>query len=381
LEKALDEAMDEVSGASFDDYGIKDALEILEITPTSITFVPMWVDDSHTINSEHQDKRLLEKSPFILNRPVKPGAPLPIAEALAPNLRNTRERWRTVPITFIPGQNKDPLRPDDRVFLNEPVAAQSQIRFIFHPEAKDFSDCAVTIKWEGDRITRKYKGKIQSIPSHNVSGVVLSGFSLRYFDNTNSELVPDKDKIPSITGAQINISTALKNTSEGSMLKTPFKPQTRVFKEGVTFVSLRNSRAAGGGLLIQQGTRIKVSDSHGVRMFSLSNVSGIKDNGRIELELKPKKGNIWKVIIELGFDADTPLIKKYSIEYPAGNKIFSQVVNLTTDLPLNFMNLSPTASYGFSGELDKRRLVNVTGDVELMVTRMDARGAMLFIRP
>ena len=80
LEKALDDCLDEIAGGGFENYGIKDSLEILNVTPTSITFVPLWLDDSHTLKPEHEHPELFDKIPFILNRHFKPGASFPIAE-------------------------------------------------------------------------------------------------------------------------------------------------------------------------------------------------------------------------------------------------------------------------------------------------------------
>ena len=69
-----------------DTYGIKDSLTILGATPSSITFVPLWVDDSHAVKSRHANAELAPKTPFILNRPVKPGTFAPIAEISSKNI-------------------------------------------------------------------------------------------------------------------------------------------------------------------------------------------------------------------------------------------------------------------------------------------------------
>ena len=64
-----------------------------------------------------------------------------------------------------------------------------------------------------------------------------------------------------------------------------------------------------------------------------------------------------------------------------GKTVYSEVVNLTLDLPLNFMNLGATGRYDYDYDEDTDNIVNLEGDVELVVTRMDASGAALFIRP
>jgi len=386
LEKALDDCLDEIAGGGFEEYGIKDSLEVLNVTPTAITFVPLWVDDSHSLSPEHEHPELFDKIPFILNRPFKPGATLPIAElsvvSRQPSAESQRlktESWRAVPITFVLGPRKDPSKPDDQVFLNAPVEAGSKIRFIFHPDAANFPDCAMTIKGQGNKIMRIYKGKTDTIPKYNLPGVILTDFKLRYFDNTNIEIEPKTELIPDITAVKVSLTSTLNTKATSKPLATDHSPLTT--KYGSTFINLRNTRTAGTGLIIRQGTRIKIPDSKHIRVFSLANVAGVKEGGTIELEARPKKGNIWKIIIELGYDDKTPILKKYSVQYPAGRTVYTETINLTTDLPLNFMNLGGNGRYDYDFDKDTNNVVNLEGDVELVVTKMDADGAALFIRP
>jgi type II secretory pathway pseudopilin PulG len=373
LEKALDDCLDEIAGGGFENNGIKDSLEILNVQPTFITFVPLWVDDSHTLKPEHENTELVTKTPFTLNRPFKAGASLPIAEvSTTDDPRRKTQDWKLTPITFLLGPHKEPLKPDDQVFLNEPVEPGSKIRFIFQPDATNFPDCAMTIKWQQDKIIRTYKGKTDTIPKYNIPGVTLTGFNLQYFDNTNTEVEPRPELIPNITALKVSLKVSL---------GTKAKHETRTTKNGFIFINIRNSRTAGAGLIIRQGTRIKIPDSKHIRVFSLANVIGIKEGGTIELEARPKKGTTWKICIELGFDDKTPILKRYSVEYPPGRTVYSETINLTTDLPLNFMNLGGSGRYDYDFDKDGNNVVNLEGDVELVVTKMDADGAALFIRP
>lgn len=363
LEKILDDCLEEIGGGSFEVSGIKDALEILKVSPTSITFVPLWIDDSHDTASLNSGK------PVTLNRPVKAGSSLPIAEVSGQFAKT--QTWKTVPVTFISGPHRDLAEPDDQVFLNNPVDVDSKIRFVFQPDATNFSDCSMTIKWTGDKIMRIYKGKTGTILRHNMPGVKLTDFKIRYFDNTNTEIKPVKELISNITAVKLNLEAAETGTEHKLALK----------KEGFIFVNVRNTRAAGSGLIIQQGTRIKIPDSKNIRVFSLSNVSGIRKAGRIELEARPKKGIIWRVRIALGLDGDTPILRRYSVEYPPGRPLYSETIDLTADLPLNFLTLGGNGRYDYDFDSDSSNVVNLEGDVELVVTRMDATGATLFIRP
>lgn len=364
LDKALDDCLEEIAGGGLESYGIKDALEILKISPTSITFVPLWIDDSHNVLT------LKPNEPITLNRPVKPASSIPIAEIAGgwSGYGAKEQLWRGIPITFIPGVHRDPLKPDDLVFLNTAVDAD-KIRFLFHPETTNFPECAMTIKWDGTKITRTYKGKTEVIPRYNISGVKLSDLRLQYFDNTNTQLKPTPELIPNISAVRLNLEVV-----------TSDKTNQRLSRKGFVFINVRNTRTAGRGLLIQKGMRIKIPDSKNIRAFSLANVSGIKDRGVIELEARPKKGTVWRVRILLGFEDNTCLLKRYSIEYPPGRTVYFETVNLTCDLPLNFLNLGG-GRYDYDFDKNASNLVNLEGEVELVVTKMDASGANLFVRP
>jgi hypothetical protein len=380
LEKALDDCLDEISGGDFEEYGIKDSLEILNVTPASITFVPLWVDDSHTLKPEHEHPELVLKTPFTLNRPFKAGAFLPICEvSTTQDTRRKVRDWKAVPITFVLGPHQNPAKPDDMVFLNQPVEVGSKIRFIFHPDASNFPDCAMTIKWSGDKIVRVYKGRTETIPKYNLPGVILTDFGLQYFDNTNLEIEPKIELIPNITAVRVILKSSLITKVGRKPLTTNHSPLAT--KQGFTFINLRNTRTAGTGLIIRQGTRIKIPDSKHIRVFSLANVAGIKDGGTIELEARPKKGDSWKIIIELGYYDNTPVLKRYTVQYPSGRAVYAETINLTGDLPLNFMNLGGNDKYDYDFDKDGNNVVNLEGPVELTVTKMDADGAALFIRP
>lgn len=355
LQKVLDETLDEVSGAGLRGYGIKDALELTDLTPVSITFVPMWIDE-----------QIISKNEFKLSHKLRPGAALPIAEILDAPF-GKKAVWKQVPVIFISGKSLGQFKSDERLVSGLPLNPGGKIRFIYQPDVSACVDCSAFIGLEQGRIVYKYKGRINALLRFPVKGVEISDFNFRYFDNTNMEVEPSKDNISNVTGVQINLAVV----------------QNKVVKRGFVFVNLRNTRTGGAGLLIHKGTKIKIAGSDKVRMFSIANISGIENGGRIELEARPKKGAVWKAIIELGFDADgsTALIKKYSIEYPAGNRVFSQPVDLDTGHSLNFMNLTSSASFGSSTIKNSKHTVKVVGDVDLVVTRMDAKGAMLFIRP
>ena len=357
--KVLDETLEEIVGGGIESNGIKDSLEIIDVTPASITFVPLWIDDTHMTTSKHEYSELVTKTPFILNRPFKPGASLPIAEI------HTPDGWEIIPVTFVFGLHKDSNKPDDKIYLKNPVRSGTKIRFVYQVDAANFPDCAITIGWRGDRITRAYKGVVETIPKYDIPGVTLSDLNFQYFDNTNTEVEPRQKFIPNITAIKVNLKV-----QAGSQQK-----------DGFAFINLRNTRTAGSGLIIQKGTRLKIPNSKNIRVFTLGNIIGIKRGGTIELEARPEKGTVWNISVELDYYNNAPVLRKYYVRYPTGKTVYSEVVNLTLDLPLNFMNLGATGRYDYDYDEDTDNIVNLEGDVELVVTRMDASGAALFIRP
>lgn len=368
LEKTLDESLSKIAFGSFDTYGIKDALEIIEAKTDSITFVPLWTDESHLLKPEHGIANIFSKTPFVLNRPHKPGSPVPIAEISSGYGPRRSGRWKEVPIEFVPAKKGDPERLKDKVFLKSPAGSTGRIRFIYHPDTGNFPDTRMTINFEKNRISSDYKGKKVNIPRYSTPGFGLSKLEFFYYDNFNTEI---KGRMPNITAVKINMKAFF--GTEEKTLRTI---------EGFTFVNLRNTRTGGKGIGIQEGTRIVIPDSSTIRIFSIANISGFKKDDIIELEARPVQGKPWKVRIELDYEGENkPIIEKYVIEYPSGTIVYSENVRMTTDTSLNFMALGHDSRYDYDFDKNADNVVNLKGKIELVVTRMDASGAQLFIRP
>jgi len=364
LQKVLDEVLQETADGDFESYGIRDSLEILSASSDSIVFVPLWIDDTHRAKG-------LKPQPekFILNRPFKAGAGLPIGEVEFEI--NPRPVWKPLPLELLLGEHKNPSKPDDLVISKDPLPAGAKVRFIFHPDATNFPDCTMTIKLDKDEMTRRYKNETEILPRHNIRGVTLKNIRFQYFDNTNTEILPldtgsiSKEHIPGITAVKLSLTAA----------------KDKKTKQGSVFVNIRNTRTSGSGLIIRKGTRLKIPDSHRIRTFSLGNIVGIKEGDFIKLEARSQKGRIWKINIELGIKDNLKIIRKYYIDYPAGQTVYSEAINLTTDLPLNFLTLGGVGRYDYDFDEDIGNIVDLEGDVELTVLQMDAAGAALFIRP
>jgi len=359
IQKVLGETLEEISGESFKAYGIKDALEILEAKEDSITFLPLWVDDSHRPSGKKQK--------FILNRTFSLGSSLPTLELRA----NDREDFVPAPITFIPHQETSKGKPQDSVIPNEPLATGSQAHIVFQPDPQRFSDVIMRLSWDslGGRFLRIYINKTEVIPKSKYKGFKLTQARFQYFDNTNMEIpAPVLAQLLSAISA-VRISLSLESKSQGKMW------------EASRFINLRNSRAFGKGVIIRKGTQIKIPDSYHIRTFSLGNIMGVKDGDIIQLKAQPQQGKAWRITIELGIKNDLPIIERYTIDYPPGLTVYSEEINLSCDLPFNLLTIGRNGRYDYDFDKDVENVVDLKGDVFLSVEEMTVQGAALFIRP
>lgn len=371
VEKALDEALENITGGDFKNMGISDALEILSVEKNSITFVPLWVDESHRVSVEHCQKETFTKHPFILNRPFRGGASIPMAEVMEPYDNSKLGRWHQVPVIFQMSPRRNTMTPGDKVFLLSPLKPGSRIRFVYEPDGEKAPDTAMTIKYKDDVITRSYRGKVARVVSYGTPGIVFSALEFKYYDNACMEVEPKKELIPNITAVKVSVRVSLFDARTGTLIAE---------KTGTAFINIRNTHIGGRGLIIREGTRVRLPNSKDVRVFSLANIAGVEEDDVIEIETISSKGKTWKAVMTLGFKDDNPVIKRYSIEYPSGNTLYSETINQTTDIPFSFMDLGGDGRFDYN--YDKNTdVVNLEGDVILYVRRMDAGGAALYIRP
>ncbi|HPS20627.1 MAG TPA: prepilin-type N-terminal cleavage/methylation domain-containing protein [Candidatus Omnitrophota bacterium] len=373
LDKTLDDVLMEVVNGGFDRYGIKDALEITSVSPFAVTFVPLWTDSSHEVEYDHTRVGTLGKAPFVLDRKFKEGSPVPLVEVCSKLKGAAKDAWNTRQCVFAVGGMSGNESKEDLVWLKEPCRIYDKIRFIYHPDVEVSPDTAMTIAWKNGKIFRTYAGRTERIPKYSLPNVELTELKFSYFDNANTELAPTEVNIPSITAVRVWVKASLVDKKKNMILYA---------KEGMLFVNLRNSLTAGAGIIIKKGAKFRMPNSRDVRVFSIANIAGIKEGDIIEILARSDKGGSWQITLNLGIRDGLPVIRRYSVEYPAGNPVYSEEINLTTDLPLNFMTLGGNGRFDYDvdqGSTDNA--VDLKGKVELEVKRMDPKGAALFIRP
>ncbi|MFH0855788.1 MAG: prepilin-type N-terminal cleavage/methylation domain-containing protein [Candidatus Omnitrophota bacterium] len=358
LQQASSRIMEELVEGLPGAYGLRDALEVVDGTSEKVVTVMPWTDDTHDVYTG--------VNTYTLNKHIKPGASLPIAEALLPE----SNEYKVVPVTFI---DKGKSEDYPQFKLDMAVPAGSHLRFTFYPDYGKDADCLVTFRYDplAQAVFIDDKDGSKEVYK-NPFGVKITDFKFRYFDNTNSELGSEgsiaTSDIPVITAIEIAFTAQSKNGST---------------RQSITFVALRNAPMRSGNLMLKEGARFPIPDSREVKALYLDNLSGIDNKDSLILEAKPESGGsswVLKVQFSKISGLAQPLIETYTIEYPEGNKVFSARPRLAADLGLNLLSLGYNGLYDY-GFNDVSGEIILDGKVYLEVKKMDIGGASLFVRP
>lgn len=363
LQKVLSQVLQDIIEGTPETSGLRDSLEVLKAYSDELEVVYPWTDSSHMAQSG--------LNVYELDRDIKAGASIPIGEARAPDT----DVYYPVAVSMLDWGRKEEL---NKVQLLSKVAPGSLLRFTFHPDPKKNPDAVTRYKWvkEGGQIFVEDAQRTAEI-SKNPFGIKITGFSLRYFDNANRNISEGgdvaADELQFIGGIEISVEASLqqKGTSGAAGKK----------KDLVSFVSLRNSPAKGGAIILKEGMRLPVPDSRRIRTFFLSNLSGIDDRDVIQLTAVPDRGSDWRITLNFSRTGlTTPKIASYTIEYPSGKTVFSDKPNSNVDMGLNLLSLGPNGMYDYDYDEDTDNVVLLEGGVELKVTKMDISGAAIFVR-
>lgn len=357
LQQVCGRLMEEIGEGLPEAYGIRDCLEVVAAGPDFLSVVMPWTDDTQSVYTGVYT--------YSLNRHIKPGTSLPISEALLPE----RKEYEVVPIRLV-DQGKTEDLP--QVFLRLSLPAGTRMRFTFHPDYQKEADVVTTFRYDSSEnavFLEDSQGR-RNI-SGNPFGVKITDFKFRYFDNTNTEVgadgsVEQKD-IPAITGVEISFTGQSKNASV-YMAKS--------------FIAMRNAPRRSGNIILHEGARIAIPNSHQVEALALANLSGIDNEDEIVLDAKPERGSDWQLTVKFSrLNAlSPPLIAYYSIEYPSGNKVYSDRPKIPAESGLNLTTLGPGGLYDYDDDgLDEP--VILEGKVTLEVKKMDIGGAAIFVRP
>lgn len=358
LQQVSSQLMEELSEGQPGGFGLRDAMEIINGDTDYLTVVMPWSDDTQSIYGGVYT--------YTLNRHIKPGTSIPIAEALLPEQKD----YRLIPITLI-----DKGKTDDypQVFITVALPSGTNLRFTFHPDYKtDGAIVAATYSYDSfeQAVFIEDKDGIRNI-SKNPFGVKVSEFGFRYFDNANNEVGAggsiSSGDISSITGVEISFTVVSKN---GNSRTTQ------------TFISLRNAPAHSGNFSLREGSEMSIPNSNDIKAFFLTNLSGINNNDELVLEAQSDKGEDWLLKIKFSKISmlSPPVIEQVAIEYPEGNKVYTANPRTSAENGLDLLFLGPNGLYDYDNDGVSDSVI-LEGDVTLEVKRMDIGGASVFVRP
>lgn len=356
LQKVISQVMQHLVEGPPESYGLRQALEVVSAYDDEIEVVFPWTDDTHMVQSGMKI--------YTLNKQIKPGTAIPIAEARFPEA----DKYRSISVTLLDWGKKEEL---NKVQLPLNISPGSLLRFIYHPDAKKNPDVVTRYKWakeDGQIYLEDING--QQVISKNPFGVKITKFAFRYYDNANSELSEggdvDEEDLQFIAGIEFFLEVSLKDKR----------------KELLSFVNLRNSPARGGSISLREGMKMPIPDSKNIKTLFLTNLTGIDNKDVIQLEADPSSGTSWRLTVNFSREGlAVPRIESYTIEYPTGHVMLTDKPATSVELGLNLLSLGTNGLYDYDDDEDIEDFVLLQGDAELKITKMDIAGAALFVRP
>lgn len=355
LQKVLAETMDKVISGTTKTFGLKDSLEIIAGGKTRVEFIPPWVDDTHASANR--------AFTYTLNKRIKSGAPVPLGEIKMPET----QKWRLVPVQVVPLEKAE----NTQVKLTLSVPEGSDLRFIYHPNWREEPDVIRRIIWDpkSKEIMMEQGDGIESI-SKNFFGVEILNLQFKYFTNSNEQVTDrdwvDEEDLQTISGVEVELEAQLGQYTQ----------------KLVRFVNLRNAPMRTGYLTLRKDMRIKIPDSKHIKAFLVTNLQGIANNDKIQLEAVPQSGHPWRVTITFDrIGANKPIVEKIEVEYPQQKIVYTEYPKSTVELGVNLMLLGNDGLYDYDDDEDVEDTVMLEGAVDLYVTEMTIEGAGLFIRP
>ena len=359
MQKVLSETMDRMISGGPESYGLKDSLEILLAEKGRMEFVTPWTDDTHAVANLG----------FIysLNRSVKPGSGVPIAQIQLPESAD----WQAVPAVIVDLENSD----TSQIKLKLAAPENSQLRFIYQPDPVTNPDVVKKIYWDAGakEVFFEDESKQQGVESisKNLFGVEITKMELHYFSNAN-HLVTDRESVdeaglPIITGIEVHLEASLNGKKQ----------------DLTSFVSLRNAPMRKGYLFLAKNLRVFVPDSKHIHTIMLTNFAGISNNDKVQLDIIPESGSTtWRLTAQFEkIGSAKPIVKQITVEYPPQTVVFTDYPKSNAELGLNLNLLDSEGLYDYDDDNDVDDMVMLDGKVELVVREMDIKGAGLFVRP
>jgi hypothetical protein len=360
--------MNELIQGGFEATGIRDAADFISCGADTVTFLPLWVDDSHTPSAMAN-----KEQKFILNRQFKAGSPVPLAQYQMPDSMD----WFTASVKFQYGEGNKPENLDDIIKVTDPIQDRTKIKFTFTPDPAYQSNVQKSFVYnQSDKhIYKTYKDQMQDM-LRTMPGVKVERLHFIYYDNLNQEILPasegnylSKEQIKQTTAVKIYLLLSKKDD----------------WREATSYVNVRN--IASVGMSIIEGSIVPLPSSTRMKAFSIGNFYGRKKEGIIRLLIKPADYRDIAIQLKIVPDASGPermKVEKFQIESPPGKVLASSFINQTFTAAefVNLMALDRTGFYDYDDDEGVDDFYLATQEpVFLEVERLDFAGASLFLKP
>jgi prepilin-type N-terminal cleavage/methylation domain-containing protein len=367
LYKASTDIINELIQGGFEAKGIRDAVDFISCGTDSMTFLPLWVDQSH-----RPDPLTNKEQRFTLNRQFKVGSSVPLAQIKGPD----SDSWTTAKVKFTYGEGANPKQLDDVIQVLDAIPKNGKVKFTFTPEPTSDLNVQKSFTWnaQNKHIYASYKGQTQDLLK-TLPEVKVERLQFIYFDNLNQQVAADD--VGYLSDEQIKRTSAVK-----VYLLLSRKGDWR---ESVSYCNIRNTQ--GVGVTIVEGSLIPIPSSERIKALSIGNFFKRKKNGIVRIRIKPENRKHWVIELKIIKDSSDPqrlMVERFQIESPPGKILTSSILNQSfmIDEYVNLLVLDRTGLYDYDDDegINDFYLVDEE-NVPLEVERLDFSGAALFLRP
>lgn len=359
LQKVLGRSMETVLEGTDWEPGLRSAIEVTEAWPNRIRFIETAVEVRPVLSPNGAIK---------LSADIKAGTGLPTVE-----YRPTRAApYQPIEITW---ENPDAMTQNPVIRPIADLRIGGQLRISYHADPDVIPQSQIEIYWDPSdkRLLHIWQGQLYEI-AKNPFGVEIIDCYFRYYDQNNHLLPTDSDgRILDPESLQLITAVEIHLTGEVGGRELSL----------VGMMMLRNSARHSGIILLKPDLKISIPDSERIKTFSLANLQGLSHGDQIQFEITAPKSPGYKVTLTYeDFGKVRPLLGSIVVESPPGHTIYSEEPRTQAIDNLDFLTLGPNGFYDYDDDPEIDTDVVITGDpVILHVTRMDARGAALIVRP
>lgn len=358
LQEASATCIENIIEGAYKYDSLREVLEVVKGSDTSITFIPWW---------KQKITHIIPEKKIPLDFELSPVSPFPVAQVW--DVKKGSYVFCNVnyyPASLAGGRIKSLFA------FQKDAPPYSKGRIFFHPMVSNNKKVEMTIFFDKDKhmIYRRYRGK--SIPLIKMtSEVIVSDFHIEYLNEANSLIVnpgsSEQNKGLSMVTALRLIVTVKKDNLEYTLR---------------SFVNIRKKRSASAGLILIEGSKIKIPNSKKIKTLSIINFLGVKKNSSIYLVINSLKENkSYGVNVRLTLKNDIPWIEGYDIEYPKRKKVFSNNSDVPVSHGINLLIVDYVGVYDYDYDEGIEGQVNFSSDdVEVILEKSTINGISLLVR-